>query len=329
MAEQLTHNLWRLEIPLVGNPLRTLNSYLIRGGDRSLLIDTGFRQDPCREAMNAQLDETGVDRDRMDIFLTHLHSDHTGLAPELIRPGCRIYISGIDGAGVEEGLQEAYWERVYGNYIREGFAREETEQLWGRNPAQGAGPRSWRSRCVYLEDGDVLDYGGCRLRCVLTPGHTPGHLCLFAQEQGWFFSGDHILFDITPNICRWERMEDALGSYLESLEKVRSLPVSLVLPAHRAGRGELAERIGELEAHHAQRLAEALSIVAREPGLTAYEIAGRMTWSIRCRGWAEFPVSQKFFAVGEAMAHLDHLVAKGRLRRRERSGTVRYYILGD
>ena len=49
----------------------------------------------CREAMNRQLDELGVDRDRMDIFATHLHSDHVGLAPELIRPGCQILMGEI------------------------------------------------------------------------------------------------------------------------------------------------------------------------------------------------------------------------------------------
>ena len=43
MAERLTSDLWRLDIPLVGNPLKNLNSYLLLG-ERSLLIDTGFRQ---------------------------------------------------------------------------------------------------------------------------------------------------------------------------------------------------------------------------------------------------------------------------------------------
>ena len=91
MAEQLARDLWRLEIPLEGSPLKTLNSYFIRG-ERSLLIDTGFRWDSCRQAMERQLAELGADRDRMDIFVTHLHSDHVGLAPELIRPGCQILI---------------------------------------------------------------------------------------------------------------------------------------------------------------------------------------------------------------------------------------------
>lgn len=103
MAERMEADLWRLDIPLVGNPLKNLNSYLITG-ERNLLIDMGFRQVPCREAMDRQLRQIGVDMDRTDIFLTHLHSDHAGLAPELVRPGCRIYISGVDLPGLEDAM---------------------------------------------------------------------------------------------------------------------------------------------------------------------------------------------------------------------------------
>lgn len=89
MAEELFHNFYRLDVPLPHNPLKNLNSYFLRGqnGARSLLIDTGFRQDACRSAMQEQLASIGADLDHTDIFLTHLHSDHAGLAPELIRPG--------------------------------------------------------------------------------------------------------------------------------------------------------------------------------------------------------------------------------------------------
>ena len=65
MAERLTSDLWRLDIPLVGNPLKNLNSYLLLG-ERSLLIDTGFRQQPCREAMEHQLRELGVEEYGID-----------------------------------------------------------------------------------------------------------------------------------------------------------------------------------------------------------------------------------------------------------------------
>ena len=73
------------------------------------------------------------------------------------------------------------------------------------------------------------------------------------------------------------------------------------------GGRRLPREIAELKAHHESRLAEALAIVTEEAGATAYEIASKMTWSIRARDWSDFPLAQKWFAVGEAASHLDHL----------------------
>ncbi len=322
LAERIAKDLWRLDIPLVGNPLKNLNSYLLLG-ERSLLVDTGFRQAPCREAMERELEATGVDRSRLDIFLTHLHSDHTGLAPELVRPGGRVFIGRVDGTRMLATQSPEAWQKTYAGYAAEGFSQEELAGLWDSNPAKNAGPVAYGDY-VFLEDGDTLSYGGHTLRCLLTPGHTPGHLCLYDPEARWLFSGDHVLFHITPNICRWSGVADSLGDYLESLKRVGALPVELLLPAHRQETGDLRARTEELATHHARRIEDAMAVVAAEPWLTAYEIAGRMAWSIRCRDWADFPLTQKFFAVGEALSHLDYLTARGRVERRERDGRFFY-----
>lgn len=328
MAERIEADLWRLDIPLVRSPLKNLNSYLITG-ERNLLIDTGFRQAPCREAMVRQLAEIGVDLSRTDIFLTHLHSDHAGLAPELIRPSCKIYISAIDLPGLEGAMTPERWRKLYQEYERNGFSPEEIGRLWHGNPAQNAGAEQWDpSWYTPLEGGDQLTYGGHRLQCVLTPGHTPGHLCLYEPESRWLFCGDHVLFHITPNICRWSGVSDSLDDYLRSLEQVKSLPVERLLPAHRAETGDLVTRAEELRVHHLRRLEDALDIVRRRPGSTAYDIAGEMRWSIRCRDWTDFPVTQKFFAVGEALSHLDYLEVRGLVERRQQKEHDVYFA-GD
>ena len=327
MAQRIGENLWRLEIPLPNSPLRTLNSYLLTG-ERNLLIDTGFRLPACRAAMEAQLADAGADLSRTDIFLTHLHSDHTGLSTLLHRPGCRVFIGAVDGPRMQVYHHgEAVWRRAQEEYIREGFSREEMETLWTTNPARLLGPEPLE-RYDLLADGDVLEYGGRRLRCLWTPGHTPGHLCLLDETRGDFFSGDHILFHITPNICRWEETPDSLGDYLRSLRAVRDLPVRRVLPGHRADTGDLRARADELAEHHRRRLDSALRTVLAQPGLTAYDIAGGMRWQIRCRSWADFPLTQKFFAVGEALAHLDYLAARGKVSSACSGGRNRWYA-GD
>ena len=75
------------------------NSYLFLG-ERNLLVDTGFRTEDCRTAMETQLRELHVDMDRTDIFLTHQHSDHAGLAVDLLHPGCRILVGEVDGTAL-------------------------------------------------------------------------------------------------------------------------------------------------------------------------------------------------------------------------------------
>ena len=115
------------------------------------------------------------------------------------------------------------------------------------------------------------------------------------------------------------------GDYLKSLDRTAALDVAELYPAHRAETGDLRRRTEELKAHHARRIADALRTVAETPGLTAYEIAGRMAWSIRCRNWTEFPLTQKFFAVGEALAHLDYLEARGQIHCRETAGKRVYF----
>ena len=143
MAERLAEDLWRLDIPLVGNPLKNLNSYLLTG-ERSLLIDTGFRQQSCREAMERQLAETHVDRDRLDISApTSTATTQAGAG--LIRPGCRIYIGEIDSPGVKNASDPSCWKRLYGEYVRDGFTQAEMEALWGDNPAQTAAPLAGRA----------------------------------------------------------------------------------------------------------------------------------------------------------------------------------------
>ena len=48
MPEEIAAGIYRIPVPLVGNPLKELNAYLLKGEDGNLLVDTGFRQPACR-----------------------------------------------------------------------------------------------------------------------------------------------------------------------------------------------------------------------------------------------------------------------------------------
>lgn len=55
---------FRIPVPLEGNPLKELNSYLFRGSreamQRNLLVDTGFRTEGCKKALLKGLEQLGV-----------------------------------------------------------------------------------------------------------------------------------------------------------------------------------------------------------------------------------------------------------------------------
>jgi glyoxylase-like metal-dependent hydrolase (beta-lactamase superfamily II) len=193
------------------------------------------------------------------------------------------------------------------------------------NPARKYLPEA-KFTSVPVRDGTRLSYGNFRLECVWTPGHTPGHVCLYDKSKGIFFSGDHVLFDITPNITTWETLPNTLQHYLNSLLKIRDFPVRLTLTGHRENDGVLSERVAQLIAHHEKRLADVEKILENQPGLNGYEVASCMKWDIRAKNWADFPPGQRWFAVGEALSHLNYLIDQGKVKRIVKNGIHTYFI---
>lgn len=312
LVKKIAENIYCFPIPLPDNPLKWLNCYVIRGyeGQRSLLMDTGFNQKPCLDALLQGMQELGLRPELTDIFLTHLHSDHTGNAAVLSEMGCRVLMGEIDKAR----MNKSRWAKRMELFEVEGMPHELIQQVIDSNPGMLYAPKLFDA--VGVADGDMLSYGGYELECIHVPGHTPGQICLYAKKEKILFSSDHILFDISPNITVWAGFEDPVGQYIESLGKIMELDVVLCLPAHRTtGSKTMRERAQELIAHHQRRLAETERIIRENPGIRAYDMAGMMSWRIRARSWAEFPPAQKNFAFLETLAHIEYLLARGKIRK--------------
>ncbi|MCC6028191.1 MAG: MBL fold metallo-hydrolase [Archaeoglobus sp.] len=316
--EKIMEGLYRIEVPLPNNPLKSLNSYVITG-KRPLIIDTGFNMEQCYAAMLGGLRKLGIEPKKVDVLATHLHADHLGLAGKIAK---NLLISRIDAEVAVKGiLNPDYWKDLTDFYARNGFPEDETKKVVKIHPGVKY-ISELTCEITFLEDGEKIEYGDFLLEVVSTPGHTPGHVCLYDKEKKVLFSGDHILFDITPNITFWEFMEDSLGSYLKSLEKVYRLDVDLTLPGHRNFRGSHRKRIEEIIFHHKKRLEEAFNAVQKGSSL-AWEIAQKITWDLVYEKWEELPTMQKWFAVGETIAHLEHLTLQGKIRKEE-NDFIRY-----
>ena len=319
MVEEILKNLYRIIIPLPNSPLKDLNSYVIRDEYRHLIIDTGFNRSVCFDAMQKGLAELDIDLNRTDFMLTHMHADHTGLVSRLAGPNSKIFFSRIDSRVFDD---DNSWLPLIDFARLNGFPDGELQKALASHPGFKYSPQQ-KPVFTLVDDGDVIEYGGYRLQCIATPGHTQGHMCLYEPNSKILFSGDHVLFDITPHIESWDYMVNSLADYLQSLDKVGRLPVDLVLPGHRNFLGNLKDRISELKHHHSERAEEVMSVLG-DRSMNAYDIAAQMTWDIDCERWEDFPIAQRWFATGEAIAHLRFLESEDRIIRNTKQKIVTF-----
>jgi glyoxylase-like metal-dependent hydrolase (beta-lactamase superfamily II) len=239
-----------------------------------------------------------------------MHADHVGLISRLATKTSTVYFSRIDSRVFDKNNN---WQNMIDYAEINGFPRDELMKALHNHPGFKYSPQSIPDFHL-IDNGNVIETGGYRLQCLLTPGHTQGHICLFEEDKKILFSGDHILYDITPHIESWSYTVNSLEDYLTSLDKVYNLAVDIILPGHRNFFKDLKGRIDELKEHHRIRADEVLDVVGSDTK-NAYAIAGGMTWDIDCENWEDFPVAQKWFATGEAIAHLRYLESEGRIKR--------------
>jgi glyoxylase-like metal-dependent hydrolase (beta-lactamase superfamily II) len=242
MIENILANLYRIEIPLPKSPLKALNSYVIKNSERNLIIDTGWNQEECMNAMHTGLRQLGVDIRETDFFITHIHSDHLGLVCNLITDTSSIYFNQPDADRYNSGIHLDDFV-VFARL--NGYPENELQEALHSHP--GFKFRSKGDLVFHiLKEGDTISVGDYVFKCVETPGHTMGHMCLYEPSKKIFVAGDHILNDITPNIQLWSDGCNPLKEYLESLDKVYELDIELVLPGHRSTFKNCKERIQEL-----------------------------------------------------------------------------------
>jgi glyoxylase-like metal-dependent hydrolase (beta-lactamase superfamily II) len=309
-VEELRPDLFRIKVPLPDSPLKFLNSYVVRSDRRNLVIDTGLNRSVCLAAMKSGLEEAKIDPDRTDFFITHLHADHFGLVSRLKSASSRVFFNRPDAEIIEAW---SGWEPMLASAAANGFPEMELRRAIESHPGFRFSSE-WVPELNILNDGDLIAAGDYRFQCIHTPGHSLGHTCLYEPEKKLLVAGDHILIDITPNIQCWAEAQNPLQDYLDSLDRVFDLDVELTLPGHRRLIADHRGRIAQLKRHHLGRCDEIQGILADGP-LTAYAVASRMRWDIRCERWEDFPIAQKWFATGEAIAHLRYLEAGGQVER--------------
>jgi glyoxylase-like metal-dependent hydrolase (beta-lactamase superfamily II) len=339
----LGNGLWSVPVPIPGNPLGYTLVYALDSPAGPVLVDAGWQHAASWEALSGGLATLGLDVAGVyGVIVTHHHPDHSGLAGRVREAsGAWIAMHPADIALIRR------FHKIHGESLREWEAA--SLRRAGASEAEVGQAQSWDRQHIdppaipdrELADGDLADLPGRDLRVIHTPGHSPGHVCLYLEDSGRLFTGDHVLPKITPNIGLYaldDQDANPLADFLQSLTRTAKVGAREALPAHEFGFTDVDARIAAIEAHHEERLGEVMTILADAAGrraaapgggaaggfVTLWEVTSRLRWNV---AWADMNPMLRRMASGEAAAHLRLLESRGIARQVPGGEPLRYMIV--
>ncbi|HDK7167885.1 TPA: MBL fold metallo-hydrolase [Clostridium botulinum] len=187
------------------------HAYLLNGTERSLLIDTGLGICNIYDEVIKLTDKP------VTAVATHIHWDHIGghkFFPDFYAHEDELnWLNGEFPLTLEQ-IKDMVVDRCD---LPEGYNVDNYKFFQG-------------TPTMVLKDNDIIDIGGRSIQVLHTPGHSPGHICFFENERGYLFTGDLVYKD---TLFAYYPSTDP-KAYLKSIERVATLPVKKVFPAHHS-----------------------------------------------------------------------------------------------
>ncbi|NEU04196.1 MBL fold metallo-hydrolase [Clostridium senegalense] len=190
-----------------------VHSYLLIGKEYALLIDTGLGIGNIKKEVDKLTNLPII------VITTHVHWDHIG-GHKFFN---HIYVHKQDAEWLSKGIPIPN-SVVCKNIMMEPFIKNppidfkiEDYKVYIGNPTK------------IIEDNYIIDIGSRKLRVIHTPGHSPGHICLFEEEKGYLYTGDLIykgtLYAFYPST------DPQL--FKKSIDKISNLKgIVKILPSH-------------------------------------------------------------------------------------------------
>lgn len=306
----------RMPLPFA---LDHVNLWLLDDGEACTAVDTGIALEPVKAAWRQVLATRRLSR----LLVTHFHPDHLGLGAWLQeQTGAPLWISQAEYLTAQAIIAQTGGHSVAAmlDFFRaHGLDDARIEALRQRGNAYARGVPALPSTFHAIREGQEIAIGGRSWRVIVGHGHSPEHASLYCDELRVLIAGDMVLPRISSNISVFAGMPDAdaLAWFLASIERLRELPEdTLVLPSHGLPFRGLHARIDQLRAHHADRC-DALLEAAATPKTAADLMPVLFPRDI-------VDAHQTMFAMGEAIAHLNHLEHARKLMRAVDAGIIRY-----
>jgi glyoxylase-like metal-dependent hydrolase (beta-lactamase superfamily II) len=308
-------------VPFVG--LKQVNLWLLRDGNGWTMIDCGYGRDDVRQQLMTIWLGVLQSRPITQLIVTHFHPDHAGNSGWICEKwGLRPRMSHGEWLTANLAVLNRNTDHVQSRgifYQRHGLDEARAKRFLDGVVLYSDGV-TLPSDHKRLRADDVVTIGKDRWRVIIGEGHSPEHVSLYCAERKILIAGDQILPAITTNVSTWqvEPELDAVGVFLKTCRTFLGVldPDTLVLPSHRRPFRNVNHRLRQLAEHHAVRLNLILDAAGGEVS------AGELIDVLFTPGLDGHQIG---FAMGEAIAHLNHLVTLGHLRVIETGTSVRYH----
>lgn len=299
---------------ITGRPMDSINMYLILD-DPVTLIDAGLPDQRTYDLLEQTLSKYKLDVSHIQrIVLTHVHPDHVGITFRLQEKSrAKLYMHPLEWHKLKNGQADNVhlyqWTGIPEDY------RMDTHKT-------SAYEKHLPEITSFIDHGDTIPFSAFSLRCLHTPGHCSGHICLYEEKTKCLFTGDHLVPHFSPALlvepgnCAIEDRTPSLSQYMESLQKISSLSLLIAYPGH----GKPFENILELINHKKKTIPEKLNRIAsflNQKPQTVYSITTQMI--------LELPPSLAFFACGDTLAYLDYLQKEGRAQSRIDHSQIQFF----
>lgn len=303
--------LWmRLPLPMA---LDHVNVYALDDGDGWTIVDAGVDWRGCREGWEALLAGPLAGKPVRRLIVTHHHPDHMGCAALLMARGAELWTTRtawlyarmltLDHHDRPSPQHVAFFRRAGWSAAR--LATYAANEPFNFSRSVALPPLGFRS----LAEGDAVTMGGRLWRVRLGGGHAPDQATFWSGDGALALVADQILPRISPNIGVYatEPEADPLADWLESCDRLGAVADDrrLALPGHERPFTGLRFRLRQLAQNHHGALTRLQALLAERP-MTAVECFP--TLYRREIGDGEYGL-----ATAEAVAHLNHLRAAGRV----------------
>ena len=307
----------QIKLPLSKAGPDTVNVYIIEGKDGNLMIDTGWNTPEAFNTLAQEMKNSGFAmKDITSIVITHLHPDHMGLAGKV----AELSGAGIAVSEIENNLLDSYYTHPESTisqmilfFMTNGVPEWELKMLAEASFNIRNYVTPFKASTL-LKPGDRVSMEPFEFQVMATPGHSPGHICLYEPNKQYFFSGDHILAEVVPNVGYHPLSgENPLGDYVNALNVLAGLEVRFVFPGHSSVFSGLAPKIDEIQRFHQDRMYKIQRAMGVEQK-NAYEIAKSIPWIVNGdeTAYDKLEPLDRRLAVLETLAHLQYLVAENK-----------------